>query len=73
MLGRLVESESPYFVAEVTLFDDKPEKVNYASRRRAIEFYNRFVEVAFKGTIPPVNAALLRHKDFIFAWYRKLG
>ena len=57
VLGKLVESESPYFVAEVTLFDDRPEKVNYASRRRAIEFYNRFVEVAFKGTVSPVNTA----------------
>jgi len=56
-LSRLVEDESPYFIGEVAMFDDKPEKVNYSSRRRAIEFYNRFVEVAFKGTVPAVNAA----------------
>ncbi|HTR82349.1 MAG TPA: LON peptidase substrate-binding domain-containing protein [Bacteroidota bacterium] len=56
-LLRLLESESPYFVGEVSFFDDKPEKVNYTSRKRAIELYNRFVEVAFKGTVPPANTA----------------
>jgi Lon protease-like protein len=55
-LGQMVDSKSPYFVGKVSFFDDKPEKVNYASRRRAMELYNRFVEVAFKGTVLPVNA-----------------
>ena len=56
-LQRIIESGSPYFVAEVSFFDDVPEKVNYTSRRRAIDLYNRFVEVAFKGTVVPANAA----------------
>ncbi|HTX19368.1 MAG TPA: LON peptidase substrate-binding domain-containing protein [Bacteroidota bacterium] len=56
-LVRTIESDSPYFVGEVVMLDDKPEKINYGSRRRAIEFYNRFVEVAFRGTVPQVNVA----------------
>ncbi len=56
-LGQLIDSDSPYFVGEVSFFDDRAEKVNYSLRRRAIELYNRFVETAFKGTVMPANEA----------------
>ena len=56
-LGQLVDSDAPYFVGEVSFFEDRAEKVNYSLRRRAIELYNRFVETAFKGTVMPANEA----------------
>jgi Lon protease-like protein len=56
-LRHLVDSDAPYFVGEVSFFEDRAEKVNYSLRRRAIELYNRFVETAFKGTVMPANEA----------------
>lgn len=56
-LGQLIDSDAPYFVGEVSFFEDRAEKVNYSLRRRAIELYNRFVETAFKGTVMPANEA----------------
>jgi Lon protease-like protein len=54
-LGQFVEGTTPYFVGEATFFNDKPEKINYSVRRRAIELYNKFVEIAYKGTVLPAN------------------
>lgn len=54
-LKHLVESDSPYFVGRVVFFSDKAERSDRASRRRAIGLYNRFVAVAFKGTVPAVS------------------
>ena len=56
-LQQLVDSDSPYFVGEVSFFEDRAEKVNYSLRRRAIGLYNRFIETAFKGTVMPANEA----------------
>jgi len=54
-LGQFVEGKTPYFVGEATFFDDKAEKINYSVRRRAIELYNKFVEIAYRGTVLPAN------------------
>jgi Lon protease-like protein len=51
----LVESASPYFVAKVSFFHDRNEKVDDALRRATIELYNRFVTTAFKGTVAHVS------------------
>jgi hypothetical protein len=51
----LVESASPYFVAKVSFFYDRGEKVDEVLRHATIELYNRFVTTAFKGTVAPVS------------------
>ena len=56
-LGELIDGGTPYFLAEATFFDDKAEKINYSMRRRAIELYNKFVEIAYKGTVVAANEA----------------
>ena len=54
-LKQLVESESPYFVGEVSFFEDKQEDLNELLRLQVIEMYNRFTEVVFKTTAPPAS------------------
>ena len=51
-LKQLVENESPYFVGEVSFFDDNPEDVNKLLRSQVIEMYDRFTDVVFKTTAP---------------------
>lgn len=54
-LKQLVENESPYFVGEVSFFDDNPEDVNEPLRSQVIEMYNRFTDVVFKTTAPSAS------------------
>ena len=54
-LKQLVENESPYFVGEVSFFDDNPEDVNQSLRSQVIEMYSRFTDVVFKTTAPSAS------------------
>ena len=54
-LKQLVENEAPYFVGEVSFFDDNQEEVNKSLRLQVVEMYEQFTDVVFNATAPSAS------------------